>query len=351
MKMVYLQIDVKNVALLRDGVAKFMLHGVKIKKELIGWGVLCAGLIFLYLLSSTNWIIKEKEVEVYPVSVIISDTSDDNYVNFRKGIDQAAGEFNADVSFITLYDKDNMAQQMELVRREAADGTGAVILEPVDARECRAYLEENTYGTPLVVLSELMADDEVKGAVYVDWMEAGRKMGEAIASRHKSDIPVWIFANNPMLGIACDMKNGLIEVLKERGFSYTVVSRATDDTYRSVIENTVYPGSGNAVIAALDASGTAEAADIISGSNVYGKYISGLYGVGTTPSLLYQLDNGTIQGLIVTNQFDAGYFLIKKAVQAIKKDQERDQITLESYYIEKNDLRSKQYEKMLYPID
>ena len=109
-----------------------MRYGVRKKKELVLWGILCVGLILLYLLSSTDWIIKEKEVEVYPVSLIISDTSDDDYVNFRKGVDQAAVEYNVDVSFITLYEKDNLAQQMELVRREAADGAGAVILEPVD---------------------------------------------------------------------------------------------------------------------------------------------------------------------------------------------------------------------------
>lgn len=97
-----------------------MRYGVRKKKELVFWGILCVGLILLYLLSSTDWIIKEKEVEVYPVSLIISDTSDDDYVNFRKGVDQAAVEYNVDVSFITLYEKDNLAQQMELVRREAA---------------------------------------------------------------------------------------------------------------------------------------------------------------------------------------------------------------------------------------
>ena len=122
-----------------------MRYGVRKKKELVLWGILCVGLILLYLLSSTDWIIKEKEVEVYPVSLIISDTSDDDYVNFRKGVDQAAVEYNVDVSFITLYEKDNLAQQMELVRREAADGAGAVILEPVDELECRQYLEENTF--------------------------------------------------------------------------------------------------------------------------------------------------------------------------------------------------------------
>ena len=52
----------------------------------------------------------------------------------------------------------------------------------------------------------------------------------------------------------------------------------------------------------------------------------------------------------MTNQFDAGYFAVKKAVQAIEKEQERSQLSLESYYIEKDELRSKKYEKMLYRL-
>ena len=252
---------------------------------------------------------------------------------------------------INLYEKDNLAQQMELVRREAADGAGAVILEPVDELECRQYLEENTYGTPIILLGELSPDEEVKGAVHMDWTAAGRKLGEAITAEQSPDLPVWIFADNPYIGKAGEMKQGLTEVLEKQGFSYTIVPRGTDDTYRSVIEKTVYPGSGTAVVAALDFASTAEAAEIVGGSSVYGKYISGLYGVGMMPSLLDQLDKGTIRGLVVTNQFDAGYFAVKKAVQAIEKEQERSQLSLESYYIEKDELRSKKYEKMLYPID
>ena len=161
-----------------------MRYGVRKKKELVLWGILCVGLILLYLLSSTDWIIKEKEVEVYPVSLIISDTSDDDYVNFRKGVDQAAVEYNVDVSFITLYEKDNLAQQMELVRREAADGAGAVILEPVDELECRQYLEENTYGTPIILLGELSRGRFI-------W--TGRQPGESWARRlRRNRAPIFL---------------------------------------------------------------------------------------------------------------------------------------------------------------
>ena len=86
----------------------------------------------LFLLSSTDLIIKEQKAEVYPISVIIEDTSDDYYVNFRKGMERAAVELNADVSFITLYEQGNRTQQMNFVLREQEDGNRALIVAPVD---------------------------------------------------------------------------------------------------------------------------------------------------------------------------------------------------------------------------
>ena len=77
------------------------------RKEKMLWIFYGLILVLLFLLSSTDLIIKEKETQVYVISVIIEDSSDDNYVNFRKGMDRAAIDLNADVSFITLYDKGN----------------------------------------------------------------------------------------------------------------------------------------------------------------------------------------------------------------------------------------------------
>jgi hypothetical protein len=54
---------------------------------------------------------------------------------------------------------------------------------------------------------------------------------------------------------------------------------------------------------------------------------------------------------VTTNQFDAGYLSIVKAVEAIEKRGDRDQIVLESYYIEKDDLKETRFEKILYPIE
>ena len=48
---------------------------------LTGLGII---LIILYLLSSTDLIIKERKTEIYPVSVILDDTTDEFCQNFKK---------------------------------------------------------------------------------------------------------------------------------------------------------------------------------------------------------------------------------------------------------------------------
>ena len=82
------------------------------KKEGFLWGLLAGGLVILYLSSSTDLIIKERESEVYPISIVIGDTTDDYYANFRKGVEQAADDYNADISFITLFEKGDAEKQI-----------------------------------------------------------------------------------------------------------------------------------------------------------------------------------------------------------------------------------------------
>lgn len=321
------------------------------KQERILWGIFAGILVFLYLLSSTDLIIKEKKTEIYPISIVISDTTDDYYVNFRKGVEQAAVDYNADISFITLFEREDADSQMELVRREIDDGALAVILEPVEPVECMSHMDPAALGSPVIIAGELMPVESVKGAVCVDYYETGRQMGKGIVSENVPELPVYIFTESLSHGYNEDILEGIKTVFEENGYALAVIERKSPDTFRKIIEETVYPGSGTAVIVCLDASSTSEAADIIGGSPVYGKYIVSLYGTGTTPSLLNQMDKGVIRGMAVSNEFDEGYLCVEKAVEAIQRKGGREQIILDTYYIEKADLRESRFEKILYPMD
>lgn len=321
------------------------------RREKLMWVFFAGVLVFLYLLSSTDLIIKEKKTEIYPVSIIIGDTSDDYYVNFRKGVEQAAVEYNVDVSFITLFDKSDADGQMNLVRREIEDGASAVILEPVDPLEFMRFLDDSALGSPVVAVGEGFSNEQVKTSVGISHYKAGRTLGEAIVQNHPDHLPVYIFTRSLESGYNQETCNGLVSILEENEIGYTISQKESEGSFRQVIEGTVYPGSGPAVIAALDDASTFEAAEIIEGSPVYGRYIAGLYGTGMTPVILNQLDRGTIRGLVVYNQFDEGYLCVEKAVEAIQRKGNKQQMELDLHYIEKPQLRERIYERILYPID
>ena len=58
-----------------------------------------------------------------------------------------------------------------------------------------------------------------------------------------------------------------------------------------------------------------------------------------------------IDGIVAANEFIKGYLSIQKAVEAIQKSGFHETVKAEHFYIEKEDLRKKEYQKLLYPID
>ena len=109
--------------------------------------------------------------------------------------------------------------------------------------------------------------------------------------------------------------------------------------------------SGEAVIAAIDVKSLDQTADILSGNPEYDSSRIRLYGIGSTTKILTELDRGRIKGLVISDQFDAGYMSIEKAVKAVYKGVEKEEILLESHYITKEHLRESRFERILYPID
>ena len=121
-------------------------------------------LVVLFLMCSTDLIIREPERQIYQIAVIIEDVRSDNYSNFRKGMDLAAAELNADVRLITLYEKLDVKEQMDLMDREQQDGTDALIVVPVEEEQVSA----KQMTIPVILMRAGVAEAAGAGNVIVD---------------------------------------------------------------------------------------------------------------------------------------------------------------------------------------
>ena len=313
----------------------------------LGYGII---LVLLFLLSSTDLIIKEEKREIYPISVIVEDTSDINYVNFRKGMEQAAIERNADISFITLYEAGSASQQQELIAREQQAGASALIVAPARGGEIPEDLSRLA-NIPVVMVWTGQEPEQAEALVTTDFAQMGRDMAGQIAQSYDRDIPVYLIGRTLKHEGTESFERTLEEELESRGFTICLSLEEDGNTYRTVLEQAISQEPKGAVIVGLDPDSLREAASVLKSDEKLRSYVRGLYGRGSAQEILEALDRGIIRGICATDEFSAGYLSVCRAVEAVSGQRPQKRTVLDHYYIEKEDLRRPKYETMLYPIE
>ena len=283
--------------------------------------------------------------------MVLSEDTDDYYQNFRKGMEKAATDLRSDVRLITLYDRKDQEQQMELTAREIRDGAGAVVIEPAEAKTAVMDLESLNPGCPVIFVGASSPSDFVTDSILIDYFEAGRLLGEKAAENCQKGEKICLFTQGMAYNGVQDAYEGVCSVLNEKEIPFELYEAKEGNTFRQVIENTVYPGKGQVEVVALDVQSLDRTAGILNESSVYREHVSALYGIGSTTGILNYLDQGIIDGLVTYDQFSQGYLSIKKAVEAIHGSRQKQETLLDPVYLDQQELASGAYEKMLYPME
>ena len=303
-------------------------------------------LVVLFLMCSTDLIIREPERQIYQIAVIIEDVRSDNYGNFRKGMDLAAAELNADVQLITLYEKLDVKEQMDLMDREQQDGTDALIVVPVEEEQVSA----RQMTIPVILMRAGVAEAAGAGNVIVDHEKMGEQLAREILKEQPADVPVYVLTD-PAGQSDMDrlFLKGSDAVFQEAGRSVQRILRGEEERFYTMLEQ---PGAEaqKVVILAENQDILTEAAGVVAGSEAVADAVGGLYGRGTTMAILNYLDRGVITGICVTDEFSVGYYSVREAVRALEGAGSVPTV-MESYYIDKKDLRDPAFEKMLFPIE
>lgn len=303
-------------------------------------------LVILFLMCSTDLIIREPEREIYQIAVIIEDVRSDNYSNFRKGMDQAAMEFNVDVHFITLYEKLDVKQQMELMDREQQDGADALIVVPADEEQ----MTGKQMMVPVIFLRPGLGGAGM-GSITVDYEKMGEQLAHEMAEDIREDSFV-LLLTNPLKqsDMDCLFLKGAGEVLEAAGYNVQTIRVNNEGGVLASLEAQKAWQEGKAVLLAENQEMLAETAGILSDDSEAAVHARGLYGRGNTMPILNYLDRGFIDGICVTDDYSIGYLSVSAAVQVLEGN-DSAYVVMDSYYIEKEDLREPLYEKILFPIE
>ncbi|WP_160560788.1 substrate-binding domain-containing protein [Parablautia muri] len=309
-------------------------------------------LVVLFLMCSTDLIIREPEQEVYQIAVIIEDATDNNYGNFRKGMDQAAVELNADVRFITLYGKLEPNQQMEFIMREQQDGTDAVIVAPVDEQKLFDALAQKQITIPMVLLGSELAEEKIIGTITVDNKKMGQELARQMLAQTPEEVSVVILSQQEKHSMAeKDFREGITKELSGRGRAYQTIYCSEDVNLKEVLKGVMDSGERQIVILTESPELLTLTAAIGAEDSLFWEEVRGLYGRGDAIPILNYLDRGFITGTCATDEFSMGYYSVCMAVRELEGLEGDVSLRMDYHYIEKEDLRKKTYEKMLFPIE
>lgn len=311
------------------------------KKEILPWIIFAIILAILFIMSSTDMIIKDREESIFPISVIIDDTSDKYFTNLKKGMDRAAGQYNVDINFITLYENKSYLSQLEKLNAEIENSARAIVLVPVDITKMQDDILRA--GIPVIILGESQYNTE---SVSIDYRKAAAQISEVLMREHKGDYNLFILKHG-----ALDTEDRVIydSLIKNTAYQNIEVINLEVNKIDDKLAK-LNPKEEN-VFFSLDKQSTVEISDIYTDDEILREGISSIYGLGSSTYILNKLEQGIVSGVLVWNEYEQGYIAIKNAVDNIKTPGIKNKEVLETYYINRENMLDKEFVRILYPID
>ena len=310
------------------------------KKTIIFWFIYTAILIFLYILSATDLIIKENEAKVYSVSILMDGISGENLENMKKGMDEAAYEHNIDMSFPAIADNITMEGKFKLAEEEIMAGAKAIIIGNRWKIEVAEKIKKNHPQFPVLIVGDA-EDEKDKAGVLLNYDNVVKLLTEKMKFAES--------VNNEICIIAEDFlnENSLAKELKLKletmGYKLNLVEGEGPKLEKQLKTFT----KNQTAFITLDKESTARLVKYADDNNPEIR----IYAIGATEYLLGKLEDGEITGIIAWNEYDMGYFLVEKLLRMLAGKNEQNKDEVEVFYITAEDLKNEDYIKRLYPIN
>ena len=205
-------------------------------------------LVVLFLISSTDYIWKERKVDVSNISVIVDIPQDSINMNLREGAKKAAQAYHADMHFLNL--RDYEAQQMDmqtLVQRELDAGCEGIVLQCGSSRVTEELLEQIPVGVPVVLWDTEAESPRVKSSVSFDREAVARLLVEKVSEARDKGQSVTLVSHKDSSDQVQRMHDLLEELFPQAGIMVRRVELADYAEAKALVSGLAAQG-GNMVV-------------------------------------------------------------------------------------------------------
>lgn len=307
-------------------------------------------LSFSLLLNDT--LLNEKNNRIYNISIITRGKNSESLMIMRQGIDQAASEMNANISFVTLSEENSVDEQKELIEREINNKTDAIIIAPVDYEKMAEPIENAMKKIPVILIESTVKSEKVLSSISCDNYKLGVSLGEEMTKVGNTKINVAIIKNNLECSSVKERYEGFMSVMKNTNNTciFWEISDGKQETYYNEAKNLLRDNDVDVVVT-FDAGILeliAQAKKDLGSVNEEKKSVQ-IYGIGSTSKIIYFLEEKVIDATAMQNEFNVGYLGVKNAVDTIN-GKHINNGTISSTVINTQNMYSENNQRLLFPF-
>lgn len=311
------------------------------KKTIAFWLIYAAILIFLYILSATDLIIKENEAGVYSISVILDGISGENLENMKKGMDEAAYEYNVDLSFPAVADNITMGEKSEIAEDAIEAGAKAIIIGNSRKNEIAQDIRKHHSDIPVLLVGDV-DDEKGKPGISLNYGDIVKLLSKNISSGEGVNNEVCIIMEDFPDEDEDKLAAELMTKLESMGYKISLIKGVGPKLEKQL----KFFDKNRTIFVSVDKESTKGLIEYTGDNNIQ----SGIYAVGATDYLLGKLEDGKITGMVAWNEYDMGYYMVEKLVKILTGMNKADEEKIKVFYITSEDLKNENYIKQLYPI-
>lgn len=285
------------------------------------------------------------EKERYKILVLVDENGVDRWTILKQGLDRGAVDYNMEVSFQTVSDSLYSKEQAAVINREIQNGIDGMILDAVSSKSLVNIVDNTAGQIPVVLIETDILSDTIYPCIRPDNYQMGRDLGESVVKEMGPNQKIGILWRSQEKNSYSERYQGVTEALEKHGVK---IDWQVEKTSASIIEkvNEALEEGDEHIIVCL---GNSDAEEIIDYTALTDKNIK-IFTIGNTEKVVYYLDKGIVDTLVVPNEFNMAYLAVQEISKQLEYKTAGGGQVIEHTVVNKDNMYERDIQKLLFPI-
>lgn len=304
-------------------------------KRKINHAMLVAGSILfcLFIFSYAYWNGGTVE-ETTRVSVVLHSQNSEQWEVLRQGMERFAKENAVEVNYIALTGRESIWELMETMQREVQNGAEGIILNLPDRDALIKQMNDTLSQTRLVLVDSFLPLNFKNSYIAPDNKAMGKELGNAVLEDLRPGERVGVIAGNIDMQANQERLGGVKESLGEQIAFVASEPEGVSKELWNKAERLI----------CLDVCAGEKALEAVKDEDKI------LYTIGRTEQLVYYMDKGVVDTMLVTDEFLMGYKALKNLYWELRYYAESENETIPYVRVDRENLYTEENEAIMFPF-